>query len=57
MNGAVRRGASSMEVGTIILLEICAVHESLHGPERRLLRDSKMSGVRCEADVERTSRM
>jgi hypothetical protein len=46
-----------MEVGTIILLEICAVHESLHGPERRLLRDSKMSGVRCEADVERTSRM
>jgi hypothetical protein len=26
---------SAMEVGTIILLEICAAHESLRGPKRR----------------------
>jgi len=35
----------------IILLEICAAHESLRGPERRLLRDSNMSGVGGKAEV------
>jgi hypothetical protein len=25
---------SAMEMGTIILFEICAVHESLHGPKQ-----------------------
>ncbi len=32
-----------MRVVLFILLEICAVHESLHGPSRHLVRCSDMS--------------
>ncbi len=40
-----------MEVGTSVLLEICAVHESLFGPSRHFAAAQQFGPIWGEADI------
>jgi hypothetical protein len=45
---------SALEMGTIILLDICAVHESAYGTKRTSQHAEPMSAFGGKADITRT---
>jgi hypothetical protein len=46
---------SAVKVGTIILLQICAAHESLRGPSCHFVATQQFDRFRSKADIQRAA--